>query len=42
MISISNHMVEDYLGRFMDDFSVFGDSFESCLTHLDYVLEYCE
>ncbi|GJT27129.1 hypothetical protein Tco_0907404 [Tanacetum coccineum] len=27
---------------FMDDFSVFGDSFSSCLSHLDKMLKRCE
>ncbi|GKD67149.1 hypothetical protein Tco_1309257 [Tanacetum coccineum] len=27
---------------FMDDFSVFGDSFSSCLTNLDKMLQRCE
>ncbi|MGG6712845.1 UNVERIFIED_CONTAM: hypothetical protein ITH36_24800, partial [Salmonella enterica subsp. enterica serovar Weltevreden] len=27
---------------FMDDFSVFGDSFDACLAHLDVVLARCE
>ncbi|GKB50850.1 reverse transcriptase domain-containing protein [Tanacetum coccineum] len=27
---------------FMDDFSVFGDSFSSCLSHLDKILKRCE
>nr|GEY25433.1 reverse transcriptase domain-containing protein [Tanacetum cinerariifolium] len=27
---------------FMDDFSVFGDSFSSCLSHLDKMLKQCE
>nr|GEZ85204.1 retrovirus-related Pol polyprotein [Tanacetum cinerariifolium] len=27
---------------FMDDFSVFGDSFENCLSHLDKMLQRCE
>ncbi|GJR56901.1 reverse transcriptase domain-containing protein [Tanacetum coccineum] len=27
---------------FMDDFSVFGDSFSSCLSHLDKMLQRCE
>ncbi|GKE14390.1 reverse transcriptase domain-containing protein, partial [Tanacetum coccineum] len=27
---------------FMDDFSVFGDSFSSCLSHLDKMLQMCE
>ena len=35
----------DFLGNsfevFMDDFSVFGNDFESCLTHLTKILEVC-
>ncbi|GJS35779.1 hypothetical protein Tco_0534161 [Tanacetum coccineum] len=27
---------------FMDDFSVFGNSFETCLSHLDKMLKRCE
>nr|GEU62539.1 reverse transcriptase domain-containing protein [Tanacetum cinerariifolium] len=27
---------------FMDDFSVFGNSFETCLSHLDKMLKWCE
>ncbi|GJV45712.1 reverse transcriptase domain-containing protein [Tanacetum coccineum] len=27
---------------FMDDFSVFGDSFSTCLSHLDKMLKWCE
>ena len=27
---------------FMDDFSVYGSSFESCLEHLETVLQRCE
>ena len=26
----------------MDDFSVYGDTYESCLEHLEHVLEKCE
>ena len=35
-------MVERIVEVFMDDFSVLGDSFDSCLHHLDLVLERCE
>jgi hypothetical protein len=35
-------MVERFLEIFMDDFSVFGDSFDDCLTNLEKVLSRCE
>ncbi|XP_016195042.1 uncharacterized protein LOC107636016 [Arachis ipaensis] len=35
-------MVEKCLEVFMDDFSVFGDSFDSCLDHLTLVLKRCQ
>ncbi|GJS71977.1 reverse transcriptase domain-containing protein [Tanacetum coccineum] len=35
-------MVEKTMEVFMDDFSVFGDSFSSCLSHLDKMLQRCE
>jgi hypothetical protein len=35
-------MVERFLEIFMDDFSVFGDSFDDCLTNLEKVLKRCE
>ncbi|XP_062145315.1 uncharacterized protein LOC133852559, partial [Alnus glutinosa] len=38
MISIFSDMVERFLEAFMDDFSVFGSSFEECLHHLTLVL----
>ena len=34
MLSIFSDMVERFLEVFMDDFSVFGDSFDQCLHHL--------
>ena len=42
MISILSYMVEDSIEMFMDDFSVVGDSFERCLSHLSDVLKRCE
>jgi len=42
MHSIFNDMVERFLEIFMDDFSVFGDSFDDCLTNLEKVLSRCE
>ncbi|XP_049386020.1 uncharacterized protein LOC125850180 [Solanum stenotomum] len=34
-------MVEDSMEVFMDDFSVVGDTFEECLTHLGQVIQRC-
>ena len=42
MLSIFSDMVERFLEIFMDDFSVFGDSFDNCLTNLEKVLSRCE
>nr|GEX28643.1 reverse transcriptase domain-containing protein [Tanacetum cinerariifolium] len=35
-------MVEKTMEVFMDDFSVFGNLFENCLSHLDKMLQRCE
>jgi hypothetical protein len=42
MLRIFSDMVECFLEIFMDDFSVFGDSFDDCLTNLEKVLNRCE
>nr|GEU84716.1 reverse transcriptase domain-containing protein [Tanacetum cinerariifolium] len=42
MMSIFHDMIEKTIEVFMDDFSVFGDSFSSCLTNLDKMLNCCE
>ncbi|XP_004289462.1 PREDICTED: uncharacterized protein LOC101311522 [Fragaria vesca subsp. vesca] len=42
MITIFSDMVEKFIEVFMDDFSVFGDSFNQCLHHLELVLQKCE
>ncbi|KAH9688688.1 hypothetical protein KPL70_015210 [Citrus sinensis] len=42
MLSIFSDMVERFLEVFMDDFSVFGDSFDQCLHHLTLVLQRCK
>jgi len=42
MLCIFSDMVERFLEIFMDDFSVFGDSFDDCLTNLEKVLNKCE
>ncbi|GKE33580.1 reverse transcriptase domain-containing protein [Tanacetum coccineum] len=42
MMAIFHDMTEETMEVFMDDFSVFGDSFSSCLSHLDKMLKRCE
>jgi hypothetical protein len=42
MLSIFSDMVECFLEIFMDDFFVFGDYFDDCLTKLEKVLNRCE
>ena len=42
MMSIFSDMLERLIEVFMDDFSVFGSSFDSCLDHLEFVLRRCE
>lgn len=42
MIAIFQDMLETSMEVFMVDFSVFGDSFETCLSNLDKMLERCE
>nr|GEZ78224.1 hypothetical protein [Tanacetum cinerariifolium] len=39
MLAIFYDMVEKTMDVFMDDFSVFGDSFENCLSRLDKMLQ---
>nr|GEW86338.1 DNA-directed DNA polymerase [Tanacetum cinerariifolium] len=42
MLAIFHDMVEKTMEVFMEDFSVFGSSFESCLSRLDKMLQRCE
>ncbi|GJU44500.1 putative reverse transcriptase domain-containing protein [Tanacetum coccineum] len=42
MMAIFHDMIEETMEVFMEDFSVFGDSFSSCLSHLDKMLKWCE
>ncbi|GKB80296.1 reverse transcriptase domain-containing protein [Tanacetum coccineum] len=42
MMAIFHDMIEETMEVFMDNFSVFGDSFSSCLSHLDKMLKRCE
>ncbi|GJX81306.1 reverse transcriptase domain-containing protein [Tanacetum coccineum] len=41
MMAIFHDMIEETIEVFMDDFSVFKDSFSSCLSHLDKMLKRC-
>ena len=41
-MAIFHDIVEDFVEVFMDDFSMFGESFDICLTNLNRVLARCE
>ncbi|GJT32070.1 reverse transcriptase domain-containing protein, partial [Tanacetum coccineum] len=42
MLAIFHDMIEESVKVFMDDFSVFGDSFKKCLNNLDKMLQHCK
>nr|GEY05089.1 reverse transcriptase domain-containing protein [Tanacetum cinerariifolium] len=42
MMAIFHNMIEKTMEVFMDDFSVFGNSFKTCLSHLDKMLKWCK
>ncbi|GJU50300.1 reverse transcriptase domain-containing protein [Tanacetum coccineum] len=42
MMAIFHDIIEETMEVFMDDFSVFGNSFSSSLSHLDKMLKRCE
>nr|GEX03471.1 reverse transcriptase domain-containing protein [Tanacetum cinerariifolium] len=42
MMAIFYDMIEKTMEVFMDDFSIFGNSFQSCLSHLERILKRCE
>nr|GEU90394.1 retrovirus-related Pol polyprotein from transposon 297 family [Tanacetum cinerariifolium] len=42
MMAIFQDMIEKMMEVFMDDFSVFGNSFGTCPSHLDKMLKWCE
>nr|GEW69076.1 reverse transcriptase domain-containing protein [Tanacetum cinerariifolium] len=42
MMAIFHDMIEKTMEVFMDDFSVFGNSFGTCLSHLDKMLKRCK
>nr|GFC49660.1 reverse transcriptase domain-containing protein [Tanacetum cinerariifolium] len=42
MMAIFHYMIEKTMEDFMGDFSVFGNSFSTCLTNLENMLKRCE
>ncbi|GJT19770.1 reverse transcriptase domain-containing protein [Tanacetum coccineum] len=42
MLAIFHDMIEESVEVFMDDFSVFGNSFNTCLNNLDKMLQRCK
>ncbi|GJR64616.1 reverse transcriptase domain-containing protein [Tanacetum coccineum] len=42
MMAIFHDMIEKNMEVFMDDFSIFGDSFDLCLSNLEKMLKRCE
>ncbi|GKC17645.1 reverse transcriptase domain-containing protein [Tanacetum coccineum] len=42
MLAIFHDMIEESVKVFMDDFSVFGNSFDKCLNNLDKMLQHCK
>ena len=42
MMSIFSNMIEEIMKVFMDDFSVYGKTFDDCLENLDKVLQRCK
>jgi len=42
MMSIFSDMIEEIIEAFIDDFSVYGKTFDDCLENLDKILQRCE
>ncbi|GKA95553.1 reverse transcriptase domain-containing protein, partial [Tanacetum coccineum] len=42
MLAIFHDMIEESVEVFMDDFSVFGNSFDKCLNNLNKMLQHCK
>nr|GEU90507.1 retrovirus-related Pol polyprotein from transposon 17.6 [Tanacetum cinerariifolium] len=42
MLAIFHDMIKESIEVFMDDFSVFGNSFKTCLNNLDKMLQHCK
>ena len=41
-VSIFSDMIKEIMEVFMDDFSIYGKTFDDCLENLDKVLQRCE
>ncbi|GKC34737.1 reverse transcriptase domain-containing protein [Tanacetum coccineum] len=42
MLAIFHDMIEESVEIFMDDFSIFGNTFDNCLNNLDKMLKHCK
>ncbi|GJX67794.1 reverse transcriptase domain-containing protein [Tanacetum coccineum] len=42
MLAIFHDMIEESIEVFMDDFFIFGNSFDKCLNNLDKILQHCK
>jgi hypothetical protein len=42
MMAILSHLIEKVMEVFMDNFSIYGKTFEDCLANLDKVLKRCQ
>jgi hypothetical protein len=42
MMSIFSDMIEEIMEVFMDEFLVYGKTFDHCLENLDRVLQWCQ
>ncbi|GKE13797.1 reverse transcriptase domain-containing protein, partial [Tanacetum coccineum] len=42
MLAIFHNMIEEFVEVFIDDFSVFGNSFDNCLNNLDKMIQRCK
>jgi hypothetical protein len=42
MMAIFSNLIEKVMEVFMDDFSVYGKTFEDCMANLDKVLKWCQ
>jgi hypothetical protein len=42
MMAIFSDLIEKVMEVFMDDFSIYGKTFEDCLTNLNEVLKRCQ
>ena len=42
MMALFSNMIEKTMEIFMENFSVFGESFQTCLENLEQVLDRCE